>query len=219
MSRSLDLAFAAALAVLLAGTAASGQKLGLGTPATPAEIAAWDIDVQPDGRGLPPGKGTVAQGEKLFLEQCAACHGEFGEGKDRWPVLSGGHGSLKNDRPDKTIGSFWPAATTLFDYMRRAMPFGNAQSLSNDELYALTAFILHMNDVIKDQSFELSEKNFMSVKLPNAGGFYDDNRDKAEKHFWKKTVCMKACRDEPKVTGRAALLDVTPDNKAAPKVD
>lgn len=219
MSRSRDLALAAALAVLLAGTAASGQKLGLGTPATPAEIAAWDIDVQPDGRGLPPGKGTVAQGEKLFLEQCAACHGEFGEGKDRWPVLAGGQGTLKNDRPDKTIGSFWPSATTLFDYIRRSMPFGNAQSLSNDELYALTAFILHMNDVIKDQSFELSDKNFMSVKLPNAGGFYDDNRDTAEKHFWKKTVCMKNCRGEPKVTGSAALLAVTPDNKAAPKVD
>lgn len=219
MSKLRDVAVGTALAVLLAGTAAYGQRLGLGTAATPAEIAAWDIDVRPDGHGLPPGKGTVAQGEKLFLEQCASCHGEFGEGKDRWPPLAGGIGTLKHDRPDKTVGSFWPATSTLFDYMRRAMPFGNAQSLSNDELYALTAFILNMNDVIKDPNFELNEKNFLSIKLPNAGGFYDDDRDKTEKHFWKKKVCMKDCGSPPSVTGRASVLDVTPDNKTAPRVD
>src|SRR5689334_20321812 len=82
-------------------------KLGLGRPALPEEIAAWDTDVRADGKGLPPGKGTVKRGDELFQAQCAACHGEFGEGVGRWPVLAGGFETLKADRPDKTVGSFW----------------------------------------------------------------------------------------------------------------
>lgn len=199
---------------------ASAQKVGLGHEATPAEIKAWDISVRPDGRGLPPGKGTVKQGEEIFIAQCAACHGEFGEGKDRWPVLVGGHGSLNHDRPDKTVGSFWPAASTLFDYIKRAMPFGNAQSLSDDDIYALTAYLLHLNDVIKDTNFELNQKNFASIKMPNADAFYDDDRETTEKHFWNRKPCMKDCRtNAPKVLNRAQALDVTPDNKTGPKVD
>lgn len=199
--------------------AAAPAKLGLGTPATPEQIAGWDIDVRPDGLGLPQGKGTAAQGEAIFQERCATCHGEFGEGKDRWPVLAGGHGSLTADRPEKTIGSFWPSVSTIFDYVRRAMPYGNAQSLSDDELYAVVAYILHMNDIIKDQSFELSAKSYASVKLPNAEGFYDDDRDQVEKHFWNRKVCMINCAPERKVTARAMVLDVTPDKKDGPKVD
>ena len=87
---------------------APAKKLGIGREATSAEIKAWDIAVRPDGKGLPPGKGTVAQGEEVFQAQCASCHGEFGEGKDRWPALAGGHGTLDHDRPEKTVGSFWP---------------------------------------------------------------------------------------------------------------
>lgn len=194
-------------------------KLGLGRPALPEEIKAWDTDVRPDGKGLPAGKGTVKQGDAIFQEKCASCHGEFGQGVGRYPVLAGGIGTLKADRPDKTIGSFWPDASTVFDYIKRAMPFGNAQSLTNDEAYALTAYILSMSDIITDENFELNEKSFTSIKMPNASAFYEDDRDTSEKHFWKKDPCMKDCGPPPKVTGRAMSVDVTPDSKAGPKVD
>ena len=199
--------------------AASSPKLGLGRPALPEEIKAWDTDVRPDGQGLPPGKGTVKQGDGIFQAQCAACHGEFGQGVGRWPVLAGGAGTLKADRPDKTIGSFWPDLSTVFDYIKRAMPYGNAQSLSNDEVYALTAYLLSMNDVVKDENFELNEKNFTSIKMPNASAFFDDDRETSEKQFWGIEPCMKNCRSAPKVIGRAMSVDVTPDNKASSKVD
>ncbi len=205
--------------LILTVQTALAAKLGLGREAKPEEVAGWNIDVRPDGQGLPPGKGTVAQGEEIFQGQCAACHGEFGEGKDRWPVLAGGHGSLKHDRPERTIGSFWPTASTVFDYVRRAMPYGNAQSLSNDELYAVTAYLLHLNDVIKDTDFELNQDNFTSIKLPNQGGFYDDDREVAEKHFWRPKICMKDCKKTVTVSNRARSLDVTPDSKTAPKAD
>jgi cytochrome c len=219
----------ATAAVLLAAAgvfAAGGQPkpadakpLGLGAPATAGEIAGWDIDVRQDGKGLPPGKGTAARGEAIFLDQCAACHGDFAEGRDRWPVLAGGRGSLKDDRPEKTIGSYWESASTVFDYVRRAMPFGNAQSLSNDNLYAVVAYLLQMNDVIQDPDFELNQNNFTSIKMPNADGFYDDDRETTEKQFWHAKACMKDCKAEATITKRAAILDVTPDSKSAPGVD
>ena len=199
--------------------AASSPKLGLGRPALAEEIKAWDTDIRPDGQGLPPGKGTVKQGDEIFQAQCAACHGEFGQGVGRWPVLAGGAGTLKADRPDKTIGSFWPDLSTVFDYIKRAMPYGNAQSLSNDDVYALTAYLLSMNDVVKDENFELNEKNFTSIKMPNASAFFDDDRETSEKQFWGKEPCMKNCRSAPKVIGRAMSVDVTPDGKVSSKVD
>jgi cytochrome c len=194
-------------------------KLGLGRAATPEEITAWDTDVRPDGKGLPVGKGTVKQGDDLFQEKCASCHGEFGQGVGRWPVLAGGAGTLKADRPDKTVGSFWPDLSTVFDYIKRAMPYGNAQSLTNDEVYALTAYILSMNDVVKDDNFELNEKNFTTIKMPNAAAFFEDDRETSEKQFWNSNPCMKDCRPTPKVTGRAMAIDVTPDGKSGPKVE
>ncbi|HEV2572373.1 cytochrome c [Methylocella sp. CPCC 101449] len=194
------------------------KPIGLGRIALPEEIAAWDIDIRPDGQGLPPGKGSVKEGEEVFLNQCAACHGEFGEGAGRWPVLVGGRGTLDKDNPDKTIGSYWPFASTTFDYIRRAMPFGNAQSLTPDEVYALTAFLLNMNDIVKDD-FVLSRENFSSLKMPNVGGFYDDDRETTEKAFWKKNPCMKDCKPEVSVLNRARVIDVTPDSKAGPKVE
>lgn len=218
MSRFLRPALGAILSIAIAAPAFA-DRLGLGRQATPEEIAAWDIDVRPDGQGLPKGRGTAEQGETIFLEKCAGCHGDFGEGKDRWPVLSGGHGSLKADRPEKTIGSFWPYPSTVFDYIRRAMPFGDAQSLKVDEIYALTAFLLNMNEVIKDPKFELNEKNFASIKLPNEQAFYDDDRETTEKQFWRKDVCMKSCKQKVEILGHAAVLDVTPDSKTGPKVD
>ncbi|MGE0849884.1 MAG: c-type cytochrome [Hyphomicrobiaceae bacterium] len=209
----------AAALVVFAAAPALAEKLGLGREASPQEVAAWDIDVRPDGQGLPKGSGTVAQGEEIFQTQCAACHGEFGEGKDRWPAVAGGLGSLKNDRPDKTVGSFWPYPATIFDYVRRAMPFGNSQSLSPDELYALTAYILFLNDVSKDPKLELSERNLASLKMPNADQFYDDDRDKTEGSFWNRKPCMKDCKSKVEVLGRARVLDVTPESKTAPRVD
>lgn len=216
---------ALAAAMISAGLVVSADagKLGLGREAKPDEVAGWDIDVRPDGQGLPPGKGTVAQGENIFIEQCSACHGEFGQGVDRWPVLSGGLGSLKHDRPEKTIGSFWPAPSTIYDYVRRAMPYGNAQSLKPDEIYALVAYVLYLNEVVKDTNFELNQKNFTSIKLPNASGFYDDDRETSEKRFWRKEPCMKDCKADAKVLNRARMLDVTPDGKPdgkkGPKVE
>ncbi|WP_291853344.1 cytochrome c [Bradyrhizobium sp.] len=197
----------------------ASAKLGLGRPALPEEIKAWDTDVRPDGHGLPPGKGTVKQGDELFQAQCAVCHGEFGQGVGRWPVLAGGLGTLKADRPDKTIGSFWPELSTVFDYIKRAMPYGNAQSLSNDDVYALTAYLLSMNDIVKDENFELNEKNFRSIRMPNASAFFGDDRETSERRFWEKEPCMKNCRGAPKVVGRAITVDVTPDSKSGPKVD
>lgn len=233
MSKSASALALALTAILLGGIAGEGSaqqvanrevakppaKLGLGRPATADEIAAWDTDVRPDGRGLPVGKGTVKQGDELFQEKCASCHGEFGQGVGRWPVLAGGAGTLKADRPDKTIGSFWPDASTVFDYIKRAMPYGNAQSLTNDEVYALTAYLLSMNDVVKDENLELSDKNFTSIKMPNASAFFEDDRETSEKQFWNKKPCMKDCRPAPKVTGRAMAIDVTPDGKSGPKVE
>jgi cytochrome c len=194
-------------------------KFGIGTVATSEQIAGWDIDVRPDGQGLPPGKGTAKEGETIFTERCSSCHGDFGEGRDRWPVLAGGIGTLKHERPEKTIGSFWPSVSTVFDYVRRAMPYGNAQSLTHDELYAVVAYILQMNDVVKDPEFVLSDTTYASIKLPNADGFYDDDRETTEKHFWNKKVCMANCGVATTVTSRAMTLDVTPDKKDGPRVD
>ncbi len=220
MSRFLKRAAVVSVVLTVSAGAACAQQAGIGREATTIEIKAWAIAVRPDGKGLPVGKGTAAKGEDIFQTQCATCHGEFGEGKGRWPELAGGHGTLKADRPFKTIGSYWPYATTVFDYVKRAMPFGNAQSLSDDDLYAVTAYLLNLNDIIKDPNFELNEKTLPSVKMPNAAGFYDDDREASEKHFWGRKPCMRDCRkDAATVTGRAMAVDVTPDQKAGPKVD
>lgn len=219
MSRFHKLATSAVAGLMIAGAfaapALSGQ-LGLGREALPQEVAAWDIDVRPDGQGLPPGKGTVAQGEEKFAEQCAACHGDFGEGVDRWPVLAGGRDTLKSDNPVKTVGSYWPFLSTVFDYVHRAMPFGYAQSLSNNEVYALTAYILYLNDIV-DDDFELSKENFTEVKMPNEANFFDDPRPDTAL-VTQKEPCMKDCKSEVKVTGRARVLDVTPDEGEAAQV-
>ncbi|PWW04078.1 cytochrome c [Hoeflea marina] len=195
-----------------AEAAAAHGVLHLGRPATADEVAAWDIDVRPDGLGLPAGQGTVAQGETIFAEQCASCHGDFGEGAGRWPVLAGGQDTLTRERPVKTIGSYWPYLSTVYDYVRRAMPFGNARSLSDDDVYALTAYVLYLNDIVTDEDFELSKDNFSQARLPNEDNFIEDDR-KSEPGMADKTEpCMSNCMAEPAgVSMRAAVLDVTPD--------
>jgi cytochrome c len=201
--------------------AAKSQAVpGIGRPAKPAEIAGWDIDVRPDGKGLPAGRGTVAKGEELYIAQCASCHGDFGESAGRWPILSGGQGSLASHDPVKSVGSYWPYASTLFDYIKRAMPYGNAQSLTDDEVYAITAYVLYLNDVITDPTFELSRENFPTMRLPNQANFFNDDRETSEKHFWRKDPCMTSCLPgEAKVIGRARAVDVTPEAGKGPKVE
>jgi cytochrome c len=196
------------------------RDYGVGRAPTAQEIAGWDIDVRPDGKGLPPGKGTVKQGEDLFVAQCAVCHGEFGESAGRWPILAGGAGTLASHDPVKSVGSYWPYASTLFDYIKRAMPYGNAQSLTNDEVYAITAYILYLNDVITDTNFELNQANFPKVKLSNEANFFVDDRERSEKHFWQKQPCMSQCAPgEARILGRARAIDVTPEEGKGPKVE
>ncbi|MBR1128265.1 cytochrome c [Bradyrhizobium iriomotense] len=190
----------------------AGPRYHIGRAPTADEIRGWDIDVRPDGQGLPEGKGSVAQGEKLFMDNCSTCHGEFGEGNGRWPVLAGGKGSLTSDNPVKTVGSYWPYASTVFDYVRHAMPYGNAESFSVDEYYALVAYVLYLNDVVTDQNFELNNKNLATIKMPNEQGFVMDDRATSEKSFWQKDPCMKDCIAPVKITARAAAIDVTPED-------
>jgi cytochrome c len=198
----------------------SEKRLGIGREATAEEIAGWNISIRPDGQGLPVGKGTVKEGEPLYVERCAACHGEFGESAGRWPILSGGAGTLSSHNPVKSVGSYWPYASTLIDYIRRAMPFGASQTLTNDELYAVTAYVLYLNDIISDEDFELSNSNFTTIKLPNQPNFIDDDRETREKAFWRTNPCMKDCLPgEAKIVGRARTIDVTPEPGQASEVD
>jgi len=193
---------------------AHAGQFGLGREATPVEIAAWDIDVRPDGQGLPEGRGTVVEGEEIFTERCAVCHGDFGEGAGRWPVLAGGQDTLKADRPVKTIGSYWPYLSTVWDYVHRAMPFGDSQSLRDDEIYAITAYLLYLNDVVDDEAFELSRDNFTEIRLPNEEYFVADPRPDFTV-LSAGAPCMENCKDNVEITARAAVLDVTPDEEAA----
>ena len=214
MSKFPKFLIAGIVVVGLAGLAVA-QPLGLGRLATPEEIAAWDIDVRPDGQGLPVGSGDAGTGDKIFQERCAACHGDFGEGAGRWPVLAGGFDTLDSDNPVKTIGSYWPYLSTVYDYIRRAMPFGEAQSLSADETYSLVAYLLYLNDVVDDENFELSNKNFTSIRLPNEKKFVLDPRREVEKEMSEKP-CMTNCKTDVKVLKRARVLDVTPTDESNP---
>ena len=190
---------------------AYSQSLGLGRPATDNEVESWDIDIRPDGKGLPVGSGSVIIGEELYTDNCASCHGDFGEGIDRWPELAGGFDTLDSEDPVKTVGSYWPYLSTVWDYVHRAMPFGNAQSLSNDEVYSITAYIMYLNDLV-DEDFELSNSNFEEVRLPNEQNFYQDNREDLENVIYNKR-CMKDCKKEAIITKRAVVLDVTPEEE------
>ncbi len=189
-----------------------GTKFGIGRPALPEEVAAWDVDVQPDGTGLPVGSGNAYDGEAVFEENCAICHGSFAEGVDNWPKLAGGEGSLADEDPLKTVGSYWPHVSTAWDYVNRSMPFGAAQTLTADEVYAIVAYILYSNDLI-DDDFELSNETLASVELPNAQGFIIDDREETEYPNWRTEPCMENCKDSVEITMRATVLDVTPEEE------
>lgn len=141
----------------------------LGRPASAADIAAWDLSIYPDGTGLPEGKGTAAQGKELFAQRCAACHGKEGVGGTA-DELAGGTSPLDSDHPDKNIGTYWPYATTLFDFIRRAMPMDTPESLSDGDVYALTAYLLNRNNIIGEGD-EMNARTLPRVRMPNRDGF------------------------------------------------
>ncbi len=169
----------------------------VGKPASPTLIGKLDRDARHDGAGLPPGSGGVSRGEEIYAQKCAACHGEFGEGQGRFPALIGGEGTLATDSPRRTIGSFWPHAPTVFDYVWRSMPFGHAFVMAPDEVYALTAYILNINGIV-DDDFIASAKTLPRVKMPNRDGFDMPPHPPAQ-----GTRCMHDCRATPRVIMRA----------------
>ena len=148
------------------------QRPNLGIAATPQQIAAWDISIPPSGEGLPPGSGTAKQGAAVYAAKCQACHGEKGAGKPADPLV-GGIGTLANANAVRTVGSYWPYATTLFDYVRRAMPSNAPMSLSNDEVYASSAYILYLNGIIAEDA-PMNAQTLAAVKMPNRDGFVSD---------------------------------------------
>jgi cytochrome c len=172
--RKLHIAVLAALALACATSAQAQNPYGIGRPATPAEIAGWNIDINREGHNLPPGSGTVSHGHQVFDQQCAACHGAKGEG-GVGDQLVGGQGTLATPKPVRTVGSYWPYAPTLFDYIRRAMPQNAPQSLSNDDVYAVSAYILNLNGLLPADA-ALDAKTLPAIKMPNRNMFTGDTR-------------------------------------------
>lgn len=181
-------------ALAAAALPAAAQTYGLGRAASERDLAAWNIDVTPDGAGLSPGRGTVVQGAQVYAHHCAACHGANGEGKpaDR---LVGGQGTLKDaaqgKEPVKTIGSFWPYATTVFDFIQRAMPYNAPQSLAADDVYAVTAWLLHKNGIVPADAV-LDARTLPQVKMPNRDGFVADARPDTA-----NVPCRSGCPGKP----------------------
>ena len=176
----------ATLALTSATGAMAQSPYGIGRSATPTEIAGWNIDIDRDGNNLPPGGGSVSHGREVFDRHCASCHGPRGEGGlgDR---LVGGQGTLATPKPIRTVGSYWPYAPTLFDYVRRAMPQNAPQSLSNEDVYAVSAYILHLNGLLPADA-GLDAKTLSAIKMPNRSMFVGDPRPDV-----KNPACMTGC--------------------------
>jgi S-disulfanyl-L-cysteine oxidoreductase SoxD len=170
-----DLALAACMLALAAGTARS-ETPHLGRPVNPADLAAWDINVLPDGRNLPPGRGTAADGAKIFAEKCALCHGENGAGGHAARLI-GGPPKASLDPGSKTIPNYWPYATTLFDVIRRSMPFTQPRSLTDGEVYALVAYVLAGNKLIGAED-EINATTLPKVRMPNRDNFVPQYPDR-----------------------------------------
>jgi cytochrome c len=168
-----NLAAAVSLLSLFAIPALAADAPHFGVPADPARMKAWDITILPDGSNLPLGKGSVKEGEAIYAAKCQMCHGANGEGKpaDR---LTGGIGTLNSPQPVKTVASYWPYATTLFDYIRRAMPVTNPHSLDDHEVYSLVAYILSIDGIVKKDAV-LDAKSLPKIKMPNRDGFIDES--------------------------------------------
>jgi hypothetical protein len=164
-----------AVAALVAMPAPTfGQSLHVGRAPTPAGLKAIDIEVTPDGKGLPPGSGTAAAGRDIYTRRCETCHSATGKDGPQ-DVLVGGQGSLATSRPLKTVGSYWPYATTLWDYINRAMPFDHPSTMTASEVYSTTAYLLFMNGIVGEQDV-LNETTLPQVKMPNRNGFVPDPR-------------------------------------------
>jgi len=175
--RKFVVAVAPAVLLVLTSPAFAQQSPNLGKPISPEDLVSWDISIGPDGSGLPPGSGTVQQGEAVFAAKCQACHGAKGAGQpnDR---LVGGQGSLPGDKaPVKTIGSYWPYATTLFDYIRRAMPLNESKALTSDEVYGVVAYLLNINGIIAEGE-TMNAQSLPKVAMPNREGFITFARGK-----------------------------------------
>ena len=163
----------AALAAICLGLQVSfAWASEFGRPATPEETKLWDIDVRPDGEGLPPGSGTAEHGKEVYQDNCAGCHGPNGQG-GLYDRLAGGQGTLASDHPIKTVGSYWPYATTLFDYIRRAMPYPTPGALSADDTYAVAAYVLSLNGILPVDG-KLDQHTLSQIKMPNRDGFIPD---------------------------------------------
>jgi S-disulfanyl-L-cysteine oxidoreductase SoxD len=159
---------------------AQSPTYGLGRAAKPNEIKAWDFAISPDGKELPPGSGSSADGARIYAASCAGCHGKTGkEGPN--DVLVGGQGTLNTSKPVKTVGSYWPYATTIWDYINRAMPYNKPGSLSADQVYAVTAYLLSLNGIIKEEAV-MNAKTLPQVKMPNRDGFIGDPRPDWKSH-------------------------------------
>jgi mono/diheme cytochrome c family protein len=165
-----NILLAAAALAWAASAAVAAETPKLGKPITNADIAAWDITIGPDGAGLPPGSGTARQGEAVYAAKCVACHGEKGAGKPYDALVGGKDTLVAPQAPVRTVGSYWPYATTFFDYVRRAMPFAETKSLSSDELYSVTAYILNLNGII-GESDTMNAETLPKVRMPNRDGF------------------------------------------------
>ena len=188
-----------------------GKNYGFGKSATKKQIAGWNTDIRYDGHGAPDGEGSVEDGEGLYEAKCALCHGSFGEGEGRWPKLSGGEGTLTDQltsRPEKTVGSYWPYVGTLMDYIYRAMPYNTPKSLSPNEAYAITAYVLSLNDIV-DDDFVLNKKTIKSIVMPNAGNFIPDPRPDTQ-----NTVCMKNCKKADEIKLMEHVKGVTPSDSS-----
>ena len=218
-----------------ASTSAAARALAADAPAVPAEsrrvgyygyghvpspqaIAGWSIAVRPDGQGLPPGQGGVAHGADVYAQQCAACHGTFGEGEARYPKLAG-NSKLTADRPVKTVGNYWPYATTLWDYIDRAMPFPSPHSLSVDDVYAITAYILNLNNIVP-ANFIADHNSLPKVKMPNRHGFIlrDPRPDTDDVACMSRCLSPQAVRIVSTAEGKGLTPRTTgPLDEMAPK--
>ena len=185
-TRELCIAAFAVVALACATSAQAQVPYGIGRAATPAEIAGWNIDIDRDGHNLPPGSGSVSHGHEVFDQQCAACHGAKGEG-GLGDQLVGGQGTIATPKPVRTVGSYWPYAPTLFDYIRRAMPQNAPQSLDNDDVYAVSAYILHLNGLLPADA-TLDARTLAAIKMPNRSMFVSDLRPDV-----KNPACMTGC--------------------------
>lgn len=199
---------AALLAALLPVAASAGERprYGIGTVPTKAQIEGWAIAVRPDGQGLPEGSGSVKDGDDVYTTNCSACHGTFGEGAGRYPRIAG-EGTLTGARPEQTVQSYWPYATTLFDYINRAMPFPTPHVLTPDQVYAVTAYVLNLNSLVGDD-FVANRETLPRVKMPNRDGFiWQDPRPDTH-----DAACMKDCRPaaEVKIAATAEGKTLTP---------